>query len=417
MEKIYFHIFLFQGLKILSLKVTHIDLGKYSHHWNQSLQKLWEISVDKLLMQWRYESGNVDYKKPEILVKNDSLENQTEPLVLTPKKTPLLVCNGGGKDSLLMASLLGEHQIYFDSFSTNLHTYANYEKLFELNEQHLKFWKKYINQVHRLYWIDSFMNSPSAQLHGIDNLYLSHHSNFEPSPLASGIFSVLPIILQEKYTMLCYGNEKSSESDNLKVNDISVNHAWCKTTESEILYETYIQEVLVRNLSIFSLIKPYSDTIVYRILSNQLKDNQIKQVYSCNLNPPWCKSCPKCAYVWLSFMAYLKPEHQREVATMFDHQNLFDLPQMQIYYQEMLGLGKHKPFECVGEIEEVKLAFEKCVEQGMSGQAIDQYLQNARLDRKSYQEIWEKYNSLDYSYQRLPKKLLEAVTQAYSSLP
>ena len=416
LENVYFHIFLFQGLKILSLKVTHLDLGDYSGYWNQQLQELWETSVDRLLMQWRYESGNLDYQQPEIILQNNSSSQELEPLTLMPKDVPLLVCNGGGKDSLVMAYLLDEQQIPFDSFSTNLHTYANYSRLFELNEQHLGLFETRPQKAHRLYWIDSFMNSPSAELHGIKNFEVSNHSNFEPNPLACGVFGVLPIILREEYTMLCYGNEKSAESGNLQIGGRTINHAWCKTTESEILYETYIRETLINNFSMFSLLKSYSDTLIYQILASKLQKNHIKQVYSCNLNPPWCKACPKCAYTWLSFMAYLKPEQQREVSTVFGEENLFDLPQLQSYYQEMLGLGENKPFECVGEIEEVKLAFEKCVEQGMSGKAIDFYLQQARLDRKSYQELWEKYNSFDTSYQRLSSDLQDIVAQAATNL-
>ncbi len=49
----------------------------------------------------------------------------------------MLLCNGGGKDSLLMARLFDDHQIIFDSFSINLHTHADPEKLFEMHEQHL----------------------------------------------------------------------------------------------------------------------------------------------------------------------------------------------------------------------------------------------------------------------------------------
>ena len=58
-------------------------------------------------------------------------------VTIVPGETSLLLCNGGGKDSLLMARLLDDHQIPFDSFSINLHTHANPEKLFEMHEQHL----------------------------------------------------------------------------------------------------------------------------------------------------------------------------------------------------------------------------------------------------------------------------------------
>ncbi|MBC6423810.1 MAG: hypothetical protein GDA43_22075 [Hormoscilla sp. SP5CHS1] len=45
LEKIYFHILLFHGLKILSLKPTHLDLGKYAKYWHENLQEIWDRSV------------------------------------------------------------------------------------------------------------------------------------------------------------------------------------------------------------------------------------------------------------------------------------------------------------------------------------------------------------------------------------
>ena len=37
---------------------------------------------------------------------------------------------------------------------------------------------------------------------------------------------------------------------------------------------------------------------------------------------------------------------------------------------QMLGLGDQKPFECVGEISEVRLAFEMCRRKGLRGRAM-----------------------------------------------
>lgn len=415
MEKIYFHILLFHGLKILSLKPTHLDLGKYSKYWTINLQKLWKTSVEQCLGQWRYETDNLDYRGAEIITEDVATLNKSV-VTIVPGETSLLLCNGGGKDSLLMARLLDDHQIPFDSFSINLHTHANPEKLFELHEQHLYKLHNQPQKIHRQYIIESFLNSPAAKLHGVEDLKISEIRNYEDLPLAYGIFGILPIILQEKYTQVCYGNEKSADSEQVQVEEQVINHAWCKSTECEKIYEEYIQKDLITNLTIFSLLKPLSDTLVYQLLSKKIRDNDLKLVYSCNTNPPWCKSCPKCAYVYLSYMAYVTPEQGQELEYFLGKENLFDRPDLQLYYRQLMGLEAHNAFECVGEIEENKLALEKCFKQGFTGEAINCYLQEARLEESEYQQLWKKHQQLDLSYQRLPPKLREILIEECQEL-
>ena len=415
MNKLYFHLLLFHGLKILSLKPTHLDLGKFSGYWNPQLEKLWDISVEQCLGQWRYVSGNLDYQGAQIIDANFS-SLQTPPVEISPGEISLLVCNGGGKDSLLMARLLDDNGIPFDSFDINYHTGLDPEWHLELNEQHLYGLQNPPSKIHRQYVMESFFNSPAAKLHGVESLEISRTKDYESLPLAYGAFGILPIILQDKYTMLCYGNEKSSDKEHVRVDDQSINHAWPKTTECEILYEEYIQREFVKNLTIFSLIKPLSDVLIYQLLAEKARDSDLKNVYSCNMKPPWCMSCPKCAYVYLSYMAYLKPEQIEDVDDIFNHQNLLDSPELQLYYRELMGLEAHNAFECVGEIEENKLAFEKCVERGITGKAIDCYVKEARLDQVKYQKLWKKYNEIDLSYIRLPKQLEEIMVNSHQEL-
>lgn len=44
---------------------------------------------------------------------------------------------------------------------------------------------------------------------------------------------------------------------------------------------------------------------------------------------------------------------------------------------------------------------------GLTGEAINCYIKEARLDRREYQKLYEKYQQLDLSYQRMPPKLME----------
>jgi hypothetical protein len=56
-------------------------------------------------------------------------------------------------------------------------------------------------------------------------------------------------------------------------------------------------------------------------------------------------------------------------------ENLWDEPALQQYWLELLGLGEHNAFECVGEVDETRLAFYACSQQpGVKGKAMDVFL-------------------------------------------
>jgi len=55
---------------------------------------------------------------------------------------------------------------------------------------------------------------------------------------------------------------------------------------------------------------------------------------------------------------------------------LFDNPATQSVFRQLLGIEAHKPFECVGEVDESRLAFELCRAKGLSGAAMNTYRNN-----------------------------------------
>ena len=54
-------------------------------------------------------------------------------------------------------------------------------------------------------------------------------------------------------------------------------------------------------------------------------------------------------------------------------ENLFDVPENQVSYRQLLGLEEHTPFECVGQVEESRLAFALCSRKGLDGQAMEAF--------------------------------------------
>ena len=108
----------------------------------------------------------------------------------------------------------------------------------------------------------------------------------------------------------------------------------------------------------------------------------VPQTHSCDSVKPWCRRCPKCAYVWLNYMAYLP---QDVVSDMF-RENLLDLPENQLAFRQMIGL--EAPFECIGQIPEARLAFELCRRKGLRGQAMRSYQE---LPPQNWKDVIQRY--------------------------
>ena len=74
----------------------------------------------------------------------------------------------------------------------------------------------------------------------------------------------------------------------------------------------------------------------------------------------WCGKCPKCAFVFALYAAYLP----KKALTEIFGKNLFDDAALIPLYKELLGLKGFKPFECVGTPEETKEAFHLAQKRG-----------------------------------------------------
>ncbi len=401
MARIYFHLLAFEAMKAACLKPDFFDLGQFSHYYTKSFDELWHEVFYKIYGQWRYENDLPLYKGPTI-VKGEQTHTATKEARLTPIQgdTDVLVCSGGGKDSLVVYKLLERAGIPFSSYSYAGTIYGNIEKQFSLIESLFKHVQPV--RVHRNYGYGDYLGTPVAQLHpeyGVKSIQLWEH--FVPPPTA--LLSILPIALQYGYSHIIVGNERSADKGNLiwdKTGE-EINHQWCKTIENDRLIANYVKEELVSGLNYYSLLKPIYDPVIFNLLRQD--SYALRDTHSCNFGKPWCERCAKCAYVYLSYMAYLSSE---QVKSVF-HNNLFDLPENQIWYRQMLGLEQYKAFECVGEIEEVLLAFEICNIKGAKGKAVDMFVNE--VGSQDYQGILEKYTDVDSNYSEMPNWVAQKV--------
>ncbi len=177
-----------------------------------------------------------------------------------------------------------------------------------------------------------------------------------------------------------------------------VNHQWGKSLEAEELLNNYVQENLVSNLTYFSILKPIYDVMIFNLLRQDL--DAVKDTHSCNEAKPWCKKCPKCAYVWLNYMAWLPVELVDEI---FDGTNLFDIEENQKTFMQLIGAADRLPFECIGQADESRLAFEMCHRKGLEGKAMDSYIRHGlTID---IEKVLKKYLDIDSPAQHFPKQI------------
>ena len=157
------------------------------------------------------------------------------------------------------------------------------------------------------------------------------------------------------------------------------------------------------NFNYFSILQPIYDVVIFNFLRESL--DLVQKTHSCNIDKPWCKKCPKCAYVWLNYMAYLPTAIVNE---MFENVNLFDIADNQIWFKQMLGLGKHTPFECIGQIEESRLAFHLCKNKGLSGKALALY---EAFKTDNFKEIALAFTAVDEQQTGYPEKWKQKILE------
>jgi hypothetical protein len=186
-----------------------------------------------------------------------------------------------------------------------------------------------------------------------------------------------------------------------------VNHQWAKSHQAEQLANNYIQNQFISNCRYFSILKPMYDVVIFNMLRQNLEG--VPFTHSCNIAKPWCKKCAKCAYVWLNYMAYLPVDL---VNKMFQV-NLFDLPENQLWFRQMLGLEKHTPFECIGQINESRLAFELCRRKGLTGKAMKVFIDEVK-DFDVHAAVNE-YTTVNHDYALIPTEIASKILPLMTS--
>jgi hypothetical protein len=152
-------------------------------------------------------------------------------------------------------------------------------------------------------------------------------------------------------------NERSASDPNLIWNGHEVNHQWSKGAAAEGLLRAAVTAHAGLTEPYFSLLRSLSELHIAQLFARYRAYDDV--VTSCNkafkLHDPtvrWCGDCPKCRFVFLAMAPFMP---RSRLAHIFGT-DLFADPAQVPGYLELLGIDAHKPFECVGEVEESVVA-------------------------------------------------------------
>jgi hypothetical protein len=152
-------------------------------------------------------------------------------------------------------------------------------------------------------------------------------------------------------------NERSASDPNLIWNGHEINHQWSKGVVAEGLLRDAVTAHAGLTEPYFSFLRSLSELHIAQLFARHTAYDDV--VTSCNkafkLHDPtarWCGDCPKCRFVFLA----MAPAMDRARLTHIFGHNLFADPAQVPGFLELLGIDAHKPFECVGEVEESLVA-------------------------------------------------------------
>lgn len=179
--------------------------------------------------------------------------------------------------------------------------------------------------------------------------YLNGHTPF--SSIVAFSAEITAYINNLKYIVL--SNEDSANEST--VAGQNVNHQYSKSFEFEQDFHNYEEKYLDTGIYYFSFLRPLAEFQITKMFVSHKK--YLPVFRSCNLGSKvspdiWCGDCPKCLFICLIMSPFLS---HSELTEIFGKDLLNDTS-METYFIELIGKSEHKPFECVGSIDEVNLS-------------------------------------------------------------
>jgi len=260
--------------------------------------------------------------------------------VFVPLQPKALVPVGGGKDSCVVMELLKE----LDVFATGVACGGSKSQSACAEKSGLP----YI----------TFGRTIDPKLIELNNSGEVYNGHIPVTGVLAFLLWALALLRGEKYVVMAC--EKSANSGNMKQGDLVINHQWSKSFEFEKMFYGLTQAI-TPEFRYFSILRPISEAHIAKLFAEKCGVyfdvfTSCNKAFKLDLNKRldrWCGACDKCRFVFLILAPFMdKNALVRAVGT----NPLNDENQIE-GYRELLGISGHKPFECVGEVDECRWAF------------------------------------------------------------
>lgn len=157
---------------------------------------------------------------------------------------------------------------------------------------------------------------------------------------------------------ILFANERSADEPTFDVDGVVANHQFSKSSRFEALVRAAVAEATPLAPPTFSVLRPFSELWIGRAFSKI--EEAFPRFTSCNRNfrlagdaeKRWCGDCAKCAFTSLILAPFISVE---QANTIFGR-IMLDVAGLLPVYEELCGLSDHKPWDCVGTINECRAA-------------------------------------------------------------
>lgn len=253
----------------------------------------------------------------------------------------------GGKDSLLTAKSLQEQAIEFTSMYVSSST--THPSIVDRVGAPLAFVKRTIDR--------------EALLQASEEGGKSGHIPI--TYIMTSVAIIQAVLTNRDTVLLSIGHE--GEEPHHTIGNLDVTHQWSKTWSAEQLLSDYVMNYISPDIHVGSPLRKYSELRIAELFSNKAWADFGHDFSSCNranyqqgadnTTLKWCGECPKCANSFLLFAPFIQPD---DLKGLFNGQDLFEKPLLTDTFKGLLGIdGVSKPFECIGEIDELRLAYHR----------------------------------------------------------
>lgn len=263
-----------------------------------------------------------------------------------------LVLQSGGKDSLLVASILHEKDTPYIAWY--LGSTPKYPALLEQLGVSLK------------------SSVRSIDIAGLKaGIHDGGKDGHVPITYIVQSFALIQAILLGKNEVIVSIAHEGEEPHH-HIDDLAVTHQWSKTWSAEQDFSHYVSTYISPDLRVGSPLRSLSEMRVAELFVEHAWEAFGHSFSSCNVanyqqgndntTLKWCGNCPKCANSYLLFAPFLPAS---ELQSIFGGQDLFSKSTLSRTFMGLLDINNvPKPFECIGEIDELRLAYDKSQQRG-----------------------------------------------------